>query len=301
MDWNRHLQNLLLPVDTLAGNFSSQDRSWWQAIFIYNQVKYVYRQTLYEKWPDMTKRVSFFVTCLGDTLFPNIGKCSFQLLEKLGCEVHFNPKQTCCAQPLVNSGFHTKAKKSMRTLMDALLDDGCEYVVAPSGSCVLQVKEYPKFFKNDPKWGPLAELLAGRIYELTDFLVNILKVTDTGARLKGRAAYHPSCHMTRLLGVKEPPLTLLENVHDLELVSFPRQDKCCGFGGAFAVKLGPLSGAMVAEKVDNLVEAGVDYLIGSDAGCLMNIEGRIRRLGSEIKVIHIVEALTGNLPGQVRT
>ncbi|MEN8199928.1 MAG: (Fe-S)-binding protein [Thermodesulfobacteriota bacterium] len=236
-------------------------------------------------------RVSFFATCLGDTLFPDIGIHSVQLLEKFGCDVSFNPRQTCCAQPLVNSGFQEKAKKSMRVLMDALLEDGCEYVVAPSGSCVLQVKEYPRFFKDDPKWGPMAERLAAKIWEISDFLVNILKVTDTGAQLPGRAAYHPSCHMTRLLGVKDPPLTLLAGVRNLELVSFEGQDKCCGFGGAFAVKLGPLSGAMVTEKVDNLVAAGVDYLIGCDAGCLMNIEGRIRREGYNIQVLHLVDVL----------
>lgn len=239
----------------------------------------------------MTIKVSFFATCLGDTVFPDIGIHSVQLLEKLGCRVSFNPKQTCCAQPLVNSGFQEKAKTAMRSLMESLLEDDCQYVVAPSGSCVLQVKEYPQFFKDDPKWGPLAALLAAKIWEISDFIVNILNVTDTGARLQGRAAYHPSCHMTRLLGVKEPPLTLLSHIRDLELVSFEGQDKCCGFGGAFAVKLGPLSGAMVTEKVDNLVAAGVDYLIGCDAGCLMNIEGRIRRQGHNIQVLHLVEAL----------
>lgn len=239
----------------------------------------------------MTIPVSFFATCLGDVLFPDIGIHSVQLLEKLGCEVSFNPKQTCCAQPLVNSGFHDKAKNSMRSLMDALLDGDREYIVAPSGSCVLQVKEYPHFFKGDPVWESRAVTVAARIWELTDFIVNVLGVTQLGAKLTGRAAYHPSCHMTRLLGVKEPPLALLANIQGLELLSFTGQDKCCGFGGAFAVKLGPLSGAMVSEKVDHLVQAGVDYLIGADAGCLMNIEGRIRREGHAIQVLHIVEAL----------
>jgi L-lactate dehydrogenase complex protein LldE len=239
----------------------------------------------------MTKKISFFATCLGDTLFPDIGIHSVLLLEKLGCEVNFNPKQTCCGQPLVNSGFHAKAKKSMCILMTALLEGDNEYIVAPSGSCVLQVKEYPEYFKGDPDWEAMARTLAGKIWEITDFIVTVLGVTDVGARLKGKAAYHPSCHMTRLLGVKEPPLTLLANIRDLEMVSFPGLDRCCGFGGAFAVKLGPLSGAMVTEKVDNLVDAGIDYLIGADAGCLINIEGRIRRQGHGIKVLHIVEAL----------
>jgi len=239
----------------------------------------------------MTINISFFATCLGDTVFPNIGIHSVQLLEKLDCKINFNPKQTCCAQPLINSGFHEKAKQSMRTLMSALLDNNSDYVVAPSGSCVLQVKEYPQLFKGDPVWEPQAKELADKIWEITDFIVNVLDVTDIGAKLKGRAAYHPSCHMTRLLGVKEPPLTLLANIQDLELVSFKGHDKCCGFGGAFAVKLGPLSGAMVSEKVDHIVQADVDYLIGADAGCLMNIGGRIRRLGHDIQVLHIVDAL----------
>jgi L-lactate dehydrogenase complex protein LldE len=250
----------------------------------------------------MTVQVSFFATCLGDTVFPNVGIQSVRLLEKHGCKVSFNEKQTCCAQPLVNTGFLEKAKNSMRILMDSLLKDDCEYVVAPSGSCVLQVKEYPKFFQNDSKWRPQAELLASKIYEISDFLVNVLQVADTGARLKGKAAYHASCHMTRLLGVKEPPLTLLSNIRDLELVSFPGQDKCCGFGGAFAVKLGPLSGAMITEKVDNFVKAGVDYVIGADAGCLMNIDGRMRRQGHPIKVLHLVEALmAGDESNSMRT
>jgi len=242
----------------------------------------------------MTTKVSFFATCLGDALFPDIGIQSVLLLEKLGCEVSFNPKQTCCGQPLFNSGFQDKAKKSMRTLMAALLDGDAEYIVAPSGSCVLQVKEYPQLFVGDPIWGTQAIQLAAKIWEITDFIVNILGVTELGARLKGRAAYHPSCHLTRLLGVREAPLTLLANIRELKLVSFSGQDKCCGFGGAFAVKLGPLSGAMVAEKVENLNRAKVDYLIGADAGCLMNIDGRIRRQGYPIKVLHIVEALMKN-------
>jgi len=198
----------------------------------------------------MTHRVSFFFTCLADTVFPNIGIQSVQLLEQLGCRVSFNPKQTCCGQPLANSGFHNKDKGAMRLLTAALLEDGSKYVVAPSGFCVLQVKEYPKFFKD-----------------------------------------HPSCHLSRLLGIKKQPLALLENIRDLELVSIKGQDKCCSFGGAFAVKLGPLSGAMVTEKIENLKAANVDYLIGAEGGGLMNMKGRIDREKLNIKVLHVVEAL----------
>jgi L-lactate dehydrogenase complex protein LldE len=236
-------------------------------------------------------RISFFVTCIADTVRTSIGIQSVELLEKLGCTVSFSSRQTCCGQPLVNSGYQAKAKKSMRVLMEALLEDDCDYVVAPSGSCVLQVKEFPRFFLGDRVWEPRAKLLAGKTWEITDFIVNVLKVTDIGATLHGRAAYHPSCHMSRLLGVQEPPLQLLEKIRELKLVSFKGQDKCCGFGGIFSVTMADLSGAMVAEKVRNIASAGVDYLIGADGACLMNIEGRIRREGLNIKVLHVVEAL----------
>lgn len=237
-------------------------------------------------------RVSFFVTCLTDTVFPSVGIRSVGLLEKLGCTVVFNPGQTCCGQPLVNSGYPAKAKKSMARLMDALLEDDCEYVVAPSGSCVLQVKEFPRFFEGDEVLKNRANQLAAKTFEITDFIVNILKVTDVGAVLCGRAAYHPSCHMSRRLGVREPPRQLLNNVKGLELVSFEGQDRCCGFGGVFSVRMADLSGAMVAEKVRHIAAAGVDYLIGADGACLMNIEGRIRRENLNIRVLHVVEALT---------
>lgn len=236
--------------------------------------------------------VSFFVTCITDNVLTNVGKKSVELLEQLGCSIYFNPKQTCCGQPLANTGYHEKAKKSMRVLIDALLEDDCEYVVAPSGSCVLQVKEFPHFFENEPVWLGKAKILADKTFEITDFIVNVLKVTDVGARLDGRAAYHPSCHMSRLLRVKEPPFQLLKNVKGLELVPFDGQDKCCGFGGTFSVKMADLSGAMVAEKVRNIAAANVDYLIGADGACLMNIDGRIQREKLDIKVMHIVEALT---------
>ena len=237
-------------------------------------------------------KVAFFATCIADNVLPAVGIKSVQLLEKLGCTIFFNPKQTCCGQPLVNSGYQEKAKKSMRVLIDALLENECQYIVAPSGSCVLQVKEFPRFFQADDIWKSKAKLLADKSYEITDFIVNILHVKDVGAELNGRAAYHPSCHMSRMLGVKEPPYQLLKNVKGLELVSFKGQDKCCGFGGTFSVTMADISGAIVTEKVRNIAAAGVDYLIGADGACLMNIKGRIQRENLNIRILHIVEALT---------
>ncbi len=241
-------------------------------------------------------RVSFFVTCLTDSVLPSVGIKSVLLLEKLGCTVTFNPKQTCCGQPLVNSGYQAKARQSMRTLIDALLEDDCDYIVAPSGSCVLQVKEFPRFFREDDTWESKAKQLADKSYEITDFIVNILKVPDVGAVLNGRAAYHSSCHMSRMLGVQEPPYQLLKKVKGLELIPFKGQDKCCGFGGIFSVTMADLSGAMVAEKVQNIANAGVDYVIGADSACLMNIRGRIQRESLNIGVLHIVEALMSDKP-----
>lgn len=240
------------------------------------------------------KTVSFFSTCLADTVFPDVARDAVLLLEKLGCRVIFNPKQTCCGQPLINSGFHRKAQKAMVLQMEALLEDPADFVVGPSGSCVLQVKEYEKIFKDKKDLQEKARKLSSKIYELTDFIVNILQTTEVGASLQARAAYHPSCHLTRLLGVKEPPLALLGQVAGLELVDFKGQNKCCGFGGTFSVKLGALSGAMAAEKVENIKEAGADYIIGADAGCLMTLDGVIQRRKYPIKVVHIAQLLMGN-------
>lgn len=241
----------------------------------------------------MTPEVSFFATCLADTVFPDVAIDAARLLEKLGCRVTFNPRQTCCGQPLTNAGFHKKAARAMQLQMEVLLEDSADYVVCPSGSCVLQIREYPKFFKNRPDLQDQARKLGGKIYELTDFIVTVLEKTALGARLDGKAAYHPSCHLTRLLGVREPPLALLKQVAGLELIDFKGQDKCCGFGGTFAVKLGPLSAAMAAEKVENIRAAGADYLIGADAGCLMNLQGVIRRKRYPIRVLHIAQVLMG--------
>ncbi len=240
------------------------------------------------------KTVSFFSTCLTDTVFPDVSRDSVLLLEKLGCRVIFNPKQSCCGQPLVNSGFHQKARKAMELQMEALLEDPADFVVCPSGSCVLQIKEYPKFFEDQPGLQEKARQLSSKIFELTDFIVNVLQITDIGASLKARGAYHPSCHLTRLLGVKEPPLALLKEVKNLELVDFKGQNKCCGFGGTFSVKLGSLSGAMAVEKVENIKEAGAEYLIGADTGCLMSLQGVIQRHQYPIKVLHIAQLLMGN-------
>ena len=236
-------------------------------------------------------KVSFFVTCLADTIYPAVAISAVRLLERLGCEVVFNPKQTCCGQPLANSGYHRHAKKSMRLLIETLLADGADYVVSPSGSCTLQVREYPHLFADEPEMQAKAVRLAEKTHELSQFIVEVLGITRVASHLAGTAVYHPSCHMTRLLGVTEPPLQLLAGVDGLTMIPFKGQEKCCGFGGTFSVKLADLSGAMVAEKIDNIIATGADYLIGADAGCLMNMQGRLEKIGHPMRVLHLAEVL----------
>ena len=209
-------------------------------------------------------KVTLFATCLVDMFQGNVGKATVELLERLGCEIEFPTSQICCGQPAYNSGYVEKSKGSMKNMITAF--EHAEYVVTPSGSCAYMFKEYPHVFQGDPIWATKAQTLADKTYELTEFIVNVLKVEDVGARLSGKATYHTSCHMTRLLGIKEAPMTLLKNVKGLEYVELPGKDRCCGFGGTFSVKMGNISGQMVDEKVCNVEETEADILIGADAG-----------------------------------
>lgn len=234
-------------------------------------------------------KVSLFVTCLVDLFQGDVGKDTVEVLERLGCKIDFPDKQTCCGQPAFNSGYITDAKESMKTMIQAF--EHSEYVVTPSGSCGAMFKEYPHIFKDDPVWGERAKALADKTYEFTQFIVDVLKVENVGAKLKGRATYHTSCHMTRLLGVKETPITLLKHVEGLEFIPLPHREDCCGFGGTFSVKMAEISEQMVDEKVSHIEEIDVDYLVGGDAGCLLNIGGRANRKGKSFKIMHIASVL----------
>ncbi|MGG6432329.1 (Fe-S)-binding protein [Anoxybacillus sp. D401a] len=233
--------------------------------------------------------VTLFVTCLVDLFHVNVGKATVELLERLGCTIHFPEAQTCCGQPAYNSGYVKEAKEAMKHMIRTF--EHAEYIVTPSGSCATMFKEYPHIFKGDGEWEERAQRLADKTYELTQFIVDVLKVEDVGARLEGKATYHTSCHMTRLLGVKDAPLTLLQHVKGLEVVPLPNAHNCCGFGGTFSVKMGPISEQMVDEKIQCIERVEADYLIGADCGCLMNIGGRIERKGKPIRVMHIAEVL----------
>lgn len=234
-------------------------------------------------------KVTLFATCLVDMFQSSAGKATVELLERLGCEIEFPESQVCCGQPAYNSGYVKEAKEAMKSMINTFID--AEYVVSPSGSCITMFHEYHHVFKGDPVWEPKAKKLAEKSYELTQFIVDVLKIEDVGARFEGKVTYHTSCHMTRLLGVKKAPMILLSNVKGLEFTELPGKEQCCGFGGTFAVKMAQISEQMVDEKVLHVEETGAEYLIGADAACLMNIGGRIERQGKPIKVLHIAEVL----------
>ncbi len=234
-------------------------------------------------------KVSLFITCMCDIFSANVGKDSLELLERFGCKVDFPEAQTCCGQPAYNSGYITSTKETMKHMMTVFQHS--EYVVGPSGSCVAMLRSYQDVFREDPVWEQQAKEFGAKCFEITQFLVDVLGVVDVGSTFKGKVTYHPSCHMTRLLGVKEAPLQLLEHIKGVELVKLPHGEDCCGFGGTFAVKNAVISGQMVQEKADHVMETEAEYLVGGDMACLMNIGGRLSREGRNVKVVHLTEIL----------
>jgi len=234
-------------------------------------------------------KVSLFITCLCDLLTPEVGKDTVELLERFGCEVDFPTTQTCCGQPAFNSGYLNESKKAMQQMMKTF--EHADYVVAPSGSCVSMLKQYPKIFAGDATWQPLAESLAEKSYEVCQFLVDILQVTNVQSSFQGKVTYHPSCHMTRILGETEAPMKLLQHIPGAELIDLPLKENCCGFGGTFAIDQAKISTEMVQEKVDSVKKTKANYLIGADMACLLNIQGRLQRENSPVKVKHITYIL----------
>jgi L-lactate dehydrogenase complex protein LldE len=233
--------------------------------------------------------VALMVTCLGDALFPDVGVATVGVLRRLGVTVDFPAAQTCCGQPHFNSGYHTEARALARHTLATFA--AAPLVVTPSGSCAAMVKlEYPELFHDDPAWHARALDLAGRTYELSDFLVNQLGVEDVGARFEGRVTYHMSCHL-RGLQIAQEPLRLIQRVKGLHFVPLERYDECCGFGGSFAVRYPGISGAMVQDKAGFIEKAGIDAVVATDAGCLMNIGGCLRRRGSKVSFMHLAELL----------
>ncbi|MER7108634.1 (Fe-S)-binding protein [Streptomyces sp. NPDC000229] len=241
-------------------------------------------------------RVALFVTCVNDAIYPSTAVATVRLLERLGVTVDFPAAQTCCGQPQYNTGYRRETEPLVHRM--ARTFEGYDYVVTPSSSCVAMVRDsYPRIARKaraEGRGDPLAEAsdsLVPRTYELTEFLVDVLGVTDVGAYFPHTVTYHPSCHGLRMLGLGGRPRRLLQAVKGLELRELPGAEECCGFGGTFAVKNPDVSAAMGADKIRNSLPTGAGVLCGTDNSCLMHIDGMLRRQGAPQRALHIVEIL----------
>lgn len=233
--------------------------------------------------------VHLFIPCFVDQLYPHTAMNMVKVLEKLNCTVHYNPNQTCCGQPAFNAGYWNEASSVAKKFLNDF--DGEEYIVAPSGSCTGFVRNfYERLFENahDNK---AHKKIQKRLYEFTEFLVDVLKVTDVGAHFDGKATYHDACGALRECGIKKGPRALLEKVKGLELVEMKECETCCGFGGTFAVKYEPISIGMAQTKVSSALETGAEYIISTDVSCLMHLQGYIDHHHHPIKTLHIADVL----------
>ena len=238
-------------------------------------------------------RVGFFVTCLVDLMRPSIGFAALKLLESGGAEVYVPPTQTCCGQPAYNSGDRADAIALARKVVEEF--EGCDYLVAPSGSCTGMIKtHYPDLFRDEPSMLTRIAALGARTYELTDFLVAVLKLDRVPGNFAGTFTYHDCCAGLREMGVKSQPRTLLAKLPGAELKEMADCETCCGFGGTFSIKFGDISTRMADNKCTNITDAKVDAVVLGDLGCMLNIEGRLRRRGDQkTRVLHVAVVLAG--------
>ncbi|GAB4495299.1 MAG: (Fe-S)-binding protein [Anaerolineales bacterium] len=236
-------------------------------------------------------QAQLFLTCLGDQFYTRTLQNMTLLLERLGVELSFPPEQTCCGQPHFNNGFDSQARDVARNFLHAF-GRGDAPIVGPSGSCVSMVKHhYPELFPAETPEHTLAVDIAARTYEFTEYLVNVLKMTDVGAVYPHKVTYHASCHYLREMGLKTEAKTLLNAVRGLEFIPLTEEETCCGFGGAFTVTYPEVSRAMMENKVKNILVSGADTVITCEPGCLMNIAGGLRKAGSAIRAMHIIDLL----------
>jgi L-lactate dehydrogenase complex protein LldE len=242
-------------------------------------------------------RVALFTTCLVDALFPNAGRATVNLLERLGQPVEFPLEQTCCGQMHANSGYFEP--NLVRRYVDVFAD--YDAVVVPSASCAGAIRHQHAMVARaagDETLAARAEAVADKTYELSQFVVDVLETDDVGAYFPHRVTYHPTCHSLRMLGVGERPIRLLRNVRGIDLVELPRQDECCGFGGTFSIKNPDVSAAMLADKMESVIETGAEVLCAGDRSCLMHIGGGLERIRAGVRTLHLAEVLasTENAP-----
>jgi L-lactate dehydrogenase complex protein LldE len=242
--------------------------------------------------PQRSIPVSLFFTCLADAFYPRVAFAAVTVLERFGAAVRVPLSQTCCGQPAFNSGNRKEARAMARKFLLSFPGEG--YIVTPSGSCAAMVKHgYPVLFRDEPRTLALAHAVGERVYELSQFLVEELGVTDPGSDFAGKVTYHDSCHLRRGLGVVEAPRTLLRAIPGVEFVEMEESDRCCGFGGVFSVKYPQISCRMTEQKVERILATGASWVTSGDLGCLMNIDGLFSRVGYPVKAIHLAEVLAG--------
>jgi len=256
-------------------------------------------------------RVSLFVTCIVDQMFPQVGKAAVEVLRKHGVEVVFNPDQTCCGQPAFNTGYRDEARVVALHMIDVFEREleSADYVVAPSGSCTAMVRKfYTELFESEPRILNRVNGIAGRIYELSEFLVDILRAPESagdevadevrgpaGASTGRRVTYHDCCHLLRELGVARQPRLLIQSVGGSELIEMDRSDACCGFGGTFSVKYPEISAAIGDEKIASIERSGADTVVACDSSCLMQIAGLAARQGLNVRCMHLAEFLCSTI------
>ena len=234
-------------------------------------------------------KVQLFIPCFIDQLYPQVAFNTVKILEKAGCTVAYNTQQTCCGQPAFNAGFWGESKDVCTKFVQDF--DGADYIVSPSASCAGFVRNnYGKLFENNAFQSP-AKKVSSQIFELSEFLVKVLAVTELGASFNGKATFHDSCAGLRECNIKTEPRALLSQVNGLELVEMNDTETCCGFGGSFAVKYDTISVAMADQKIDHAIATEAEYIISTDMSCLMHLDGRINFNGQQIKVIHLADVL----------
>lgn len=239
--------------------------------------------------------VQLFATCLIDSLFPEVGEAVIEVLQRAGARVAFPAGQTCCGQPAHNAGFANEARRMAQHTIE-VFEDAEGPIILPSGSCAAMLKSgYRELFAEEPDWLARAERLAGRSYELSEYLVDVLRFSAANTPYPYRAAYHPSCHLLRGLLVDEQPLKLMRSLKWIDLTVLPPD--CCGFGGLFAIDEAPISMAMLDRRLDQIERARAEVVVGCDVSCLMQIEGGLRRRGSSVRCAHLAQALCGREPG----
>lgn len=239
-------------------------------------------------------RVSLFITCLVDQLFPDVGEAMVATLRRLGLEVSFNDAQTCCGQVAFNTGYRPEARVMAEHFVRVFESDPADFIVAPSGSCTAMVRNYyGELFHgpDDREWQERLTRVRSRLREFSEFIVNELGVEDVGARFPSRVTYHDACHLLRELGISDQPRRLIRAVRDVDFVEMEAPDTCCGFGGTFSVKYGEISNAILQEKLARIANSGVEYVVANDSSCLMQIAGGLSRAGSPVKTMHLAELL----------